>query len=64
MGSGTMRTVQVTTPAELVAALDGAADPAAQPVLIAAKLPKMDMPEYLLALARAAATANGISRAA
>jgi indolepyruvate decarboxylase len=64
MGSGTMRAVRVTTPAELVAALDEAADPAAQPVLIAAKLPKMDMPEYLLALARAAATANGISRAA
>jgi len=64
MGGETMRAVQVSTPAELMAALDEAAAPAGQPVLIAAKLPKMDMPEYLLALARAAATANGIGQAA
>jgi indolepyruvate decarboxylase len=64
MGGETMRAVQVSTPAELMAALDEAAAPAGRPVLIAAKLPKMDMPEYLLALARAAATANGIGQAA
>jgi indolepyruvate decarboxylase len=64
MGGETMRAVQASTPAELMAALDEAADPAGQPVLIAAKLPRMDMPEYLLALARAAATANGIGQAA
>jgi indolepyruvate decarboxylase len=64
MGGETVRTATVSTYDELTTALNGAADPDGRLTLIAAKLPKLDVPEYLATLARVVAAASIPGRAA
>jgi indolepyruvate decarboxylase len=53
MGGESVMTATAGTLAEFTAALDKAADPAGRLVLIEARLPRLDVPEYAASLARA-----------
>ena len=64
MGGESVRTAQVSTPDELTVALNGAAYADGRLALIDARLPKLDVPEYLTALARAVAAVSTPGRAA
>ena len=58
MGGASVATASASTLAEFTAALDKAADPAGRLVLIEARLPRLDMPEYAASLASAIRVPN------
>jgi hypothetical protein len=53
MGGASVTTASAATLAEFTAALEQAADPAGRLVLIEARLPRLDVPEYAASLASA-----------